>query len=35
MYWDTLTALAVYLLLQTALGIFYLILHGQPDSRRD
>jgi hypothetical protein len=29
MYWDTLSALAVYLLLQMALGIFYLILNGQ------
>ena len=35
MYWDTLSALALYLLLQALLGIFYLILNGQPGSRRD
>ena len=35
MYWDTLSALAVYLLLQTVLGIVYLILNGQPDMHKD
>jgi hypothetical protein len=35
MYWDTLTALAVYLLLQMALGIFYLILNGQTGLRKE
>ena len=35
MYWDTLTALAVYLLLQMAMGIFYLILKGQPELHKD
>jgi len=34
MYWDTLTALAVYLSLQVALGILYLILWGQPWSHK-
>jgi hypothetical protein len=35
MYWDTLSALAVYLLLQTALGIFYLILNGRAGLHKD
>jgi hypothetical protein len=30
MYWDTLSALAVYLVLQIALGILYLILDSRP-----
>jgi hypothetical protein len=34
MYWDTLTVLAVYLLLQMALGIISLILTDQPGSRK-
>jgi hypothetical protein len=34
MYWDTLTVLAVYLLLQMALGILSLILTDQPGSNR-
>ena len=34
MYWDTLTALAVYLSLQTAFGIFYLIFSDQTGSRK-
>lgn len=32
MFWDTLTVLAVYLLLQMALGIIFLILTDQPGS---
>jgi hypothetical protein len=34
MYWDTLTVLAVFLLLQMALGILSLILTDQPGSNR-
>jgi hypothetical protein len=34
MYWDTLTVLAVYLLLQMALGVLSLILTDQPGSRK-
>ena len=35
MYWDTLSALAVYLLLQMAVGIFYLILNGRAGLHKD
>jgi len=35
MFWATLATLAVYLLLQTALGILYLILNGHPGLHKD
>jgi hypothetical protein len=35
MYWDTLTALGVYISLQMILGILYLIIRDQPGSRKD
>jgi len=34
MYWETLTVLAVYLLLQMVLGILSLILTNPPGSRK-
>jgi hypothetical protein len=34
MYWDTLTALGVYLSLQMLLGVVYLILRDQPGSHQ-
>lgn len=34
MYWGTLTALAVYLSLQAALGLLYLVLWSQPRTHK-
>ena len=35
MYWDTLTAMGVYLSLQMIVGIVYLVLRNRPGSPKD